>query len=68
MTCDGCDQEFVNVFDAHPVCMICVRARAKAAFTHRCTCRSKSRNKVVTNGVRTWKSCLRCLASQGEVK
>lgn len=38
-----------------------VKARAKAAHTHRCSCGSKKEPKVVDLGFRSYESCERCL-------
>jgi hypothetical protein len=58
--CSGCGEPIWKWADP---CMPCVRARARAAFTHRCSCGRKRRERTVSNGSRTWVSCDRCLGS-----
>jgi hypothetical protein len=64
--CNGCLKPVVKF--ANP-CMDCCHARAKAAFTHRCTCGRKRREnpEIHKIGGRTWKTCDRCLASTGQL-
>jgi hypothetical protein len=68
--CDGCGKEWFNVFCDNGVCMDCVRARAKAAFSGRCSCGRRARPDGVKGAVvlfngrdigRKFIPCKRCL-------
>lgn len=64
MICEGCEEEFINIIDQHPICTPCVRARHKAVLARKCVCRSKKHTKECNNGMgRRWLSCLRCLGT-----
>lgn len=59
--CDGCLRP---VYRFQNPCLPCVKARARGAVTHRCSCGRKARpSEIHRVGSRTWKSCLRCLAT-----
>ena len=64
MTCEGCGTE-----THHAVCMGCVQARAKAAFTKRCGCGKQKRPTEVLGrpGQRQWIGCRRCLGTIKQV-
>ena len=68
--CEGCDQPLdaltlVMCGSGPTVCFPCVKARAKTAQTHRCSCGSKRREnpEVHKVGSRTWHTCFRCLGT-----
>lgn len=71
MVCEGCGDDFINIFDRVPVCMDCVAARGKCATTWRNTCkcgRKKNPGEVTTvrlgqTGERSWVPCKRCLGT-----
>ena len=58
MICEGCGNE-----SFHWVCMPCVKARAKAAMTKKCTCGKQKRPVFKKTSWRAWESCLRCLGT-----
>ena len=60
--CNGCGKNVM--LEAWNPCIECCRARAKSAFTHRCTCGRKRREnpEIHRVGSRTWRTCDRCLA------
>lgn len=59
--CSGCGTPTLAWNDP---CWECVKARAKAAHTHRCTCPAKlKRPREVSNGIRRWVACDRCLGT-----
>jgi hypothetical protein len=60
-SCDGCGRQVYSF--ANP-CLPCVRARHRAAVTHRCACPSKLRRlKECQVYSRRWLACLRCLGT-----
>lgn len=63
MECEGCGEKFINLFDGTPVCMDCVKARARVAFTRRCKCGRKRNEDPEPHGpsFRRFMSCRRCL-------
>lgn len=72
--CSYCDQrltllEFALAADGNSICMACVKARARAAVTRKCSCGKLRRRgelkQSIFNGrvMRQWQSCERCLAS-----
>ena len=75
MTCEGCGSKFINVFDSKPVCMECVKARAKTACSNgRCKCGAKKvPGEPAGPGVgkrsgRVFIPCKRCLGSIKQVQ
>lgn len=59
--CDGCLRP---TFSFATPCMDCVRARHRAALTHRCTCGRKRRESDPHKiGSRRWTTCARCLGT-----
>lgn len=69
--CDACLEPCnpVEAAFSRPMHMECVKARAKAAMTHRCSCGKKKRPSEV-HGLprqRQWISCLRCLGTIEQV-
>lgn len=77
--CEGCGKSFYNIFDNRPVCMDCVGARARVAFSGSCKCGNKKRPGAVLGGAvvmrvggreirgRSWIPCLRCLGTIKQV-
>ena len=58
--CHGCG-EVVPSFN-NP-CWDCVKARHRAALTHKCSCGKKRRERICSTGSRKWIACDRCLGS-----
>ena len=70
MDCEGCGKELNPIViimcgKGPMICLDCVRARAKTAQTHRCTCGKKRREnpELHRSGSRMWHTCLRCLGT-----
>lgn len=66
--CSGCQRTIISPAErvmGWDVCLDCTKARARAAFTHRCACGRKARPTDVkgTPGRRQWIACFRCLGS-----
>ena len=61
--CEGCLQKIYSF--AGPVCFDCCKARARTAFTHRCSCGRKRRLNLEVHkiGSRKWQTCFRCLGT-----
>jgi hypothetical protein len=65
-TCDGCGKVLSPVGDfGYTVCMECTKARARTVGNRgRCTCPKKlKRPRAVTNRIRAWEACDRCLGT-----
>lgn len=58
--CEGCGQP---VMRSNNPCWECVKARARAAVTRRCSCGKKRRERAVDVGFGAWVSCDRCLGT-----
>jgi hypothetical protein len=75
MKCEGCEGELnpmealLAAGDRVAVCMECVKARARAAMTHRCGCGKKKRPTGVLGRPRQrqWIACHRCLGTIKQV-
>lgn len=66
--CDGCGGARDSF--RYSVCMGCTKARARAAVTHRCTCRGSKRRPTPVLGSprgRQWIGCTRCLGTIRQV-
>ena len=68
--CVGCGGELTIIEyamaarDNHLICMGCVKARHRAAISHKCSCPKKlKRPREVTNKIRQWIACDRCLGA-----
>jgi len=60
--CSACQDTLV--IPSHDPCFDCIKARHKAALTHKCSCPKRlKRPRTVTNKIRTWVSCDRCLGT-----
>lgn len=62
MKCTAC--QVTEVLPGMDPCWGCVKARAKTAFSHRCTCPAKlKRPRTIVTRSRSWLGCDRCLGS-----
>lgn len=61
--CEGCGEEMLFSPGLHDVCWSCVKARHRAAMTHRCSCGKKKRPVIVKQGGRDVTKCRRCLGA-----
>lgn len=70
--CEGCAQRIITPGEramGWEVCLDCTKARARAAFTRRCTCGRRARPTGVKGrpGARQWVACERCLGTIRQV-